>query len=68
MRLVEWDQKEDYQPHERGDAFPQYYENGDRYRWDNPMMWAYRWWLYAVDMAYLGHNSFDPMWLMGGEL
>lgn len=68
MRLVEWGQQEAYQPLERGDAFPQFYENGDRYRWCNEMDWSYRFWLHGVWTMERKHNTFDPAYLMGGEL
>ena len=68
MRLLEVFQKPDYQPLDRGEAFPQFHEDGDRYQWNNPMCWAYRWWLHAKLEAPNGHNDFDPMFLMGGEL
>jgi hypothetical protein len=68
MRLLEVFQKEDYQPLERGEAIPQFYENGDKYWWHNPMCWAYRFWMHGVWTMEIGHNTFDPAYLMGGEL
>jgi hypothetical protein len=68
MRLVDFGQKEDYQPLERGDSFPQFYENGDRYEWHIPMCWNYRFWLRGVCSMEMSRNTFEPMWLMGGEL
>jgi hypothetical protein len=68
MRLVDFGQKEDYQPLERGEAFPSFYENGDRYQWQNPMCWSYRFWLHGVWTMELENNTFDPAYLMGGEL
>lgn len=68
MRLLEVFQKPDYQPLDRGEAFPQFHEDGDRFRVFNNMMWAYHWWIHATWEAPMGHNTFDPAWLMGGEL
>ena len=45
MRLIDFGQKEDYIPLERGIAFPQEYENGDTYKWYNPMCFNYKYWL-----------------------
>ena len=69
MRVVDYGVKEEYQPLCRGEAFPQFYENGDRFRWSNPMCWNYRFWLEGCHHK-VGHrlNDFDPTWLMGGEL
>jgi hypothetical protein len=62
-------QKPDYQPLDRGEAFPQFHKDGDRYQWQNPMDWNYRFWLAGIVVMELKRqNTFDPMWLMGGEL
>ena len=68
MRMLEIFQKEDYQPLDRGGAFPQWYENGDKYHWDNPFDWGYRFWLHGVWIMEMSNNTFDPSYLMGGEL
>lgn len=68
MRLIDVFEKEDYQPLERGEAFPQFYENGDRYEVHNVMDWNYRFWLHGVWTMERSHNRFDPAYLMGGEL
>lgn len=68
MRLVEFGDKEDYQPLDRGEAFPQFYENGDKTCWCHPMDWNYRFWLVGTWVMEMSHNKFDPTWLMGGEL
>ena len=68
MRLVEYGQREDYQPLERGEAFPQFYETGDKFSWYTPWDWSYSFWLYGTIIMERHYNDFDPMWLMGGEL
>jgi hypothetical protein len=68
MRLVDWGQQEAYQPLARGEAFPQYYENGDRYRWAHEGMWGYHFFLHGIWTHKIAHNTFDPVYLMGGEL
>ncbi len=74
MRLVEFGQKEDYQPADRGSAFPQYYENGDRYKWWNPMDFKLRYWQYFVQWADLEfglkmpEDTLGECLMMGGEL
>lgn len=68
MRLQDWDQADDYKPLERGEAFPQFYEDGDKVRWHHEMMWNYRFWQSGVFAMEVQHNTFDPMWLMGSEL
>ena len=68
MRLVDALEPEDYQPLERGSAFTQYYENGDKCCWYNNMDWHHKFWLYGTWEMPAGHNRFDEAWLMGGEL
>lgn len=68
MRLLNVFQKPDYEPHERGSAFPQFHEDGDKYQWQHPMCWNYRFWLHGVWNMEFSHNTFDPAYLMGGEL
>lgn len=68
MRLLDVFQKPDYEPHERGGAFPQFHEDGDKYTWCNPFDWNYRFWLHGVWTTEISHNTFDPAYLMGGEL
>ncbi len=73
MRLLDTFQKEDYQPLERGQAIPQFYENGDRYICSNAYHWSWRFWYWLS-----GECRFHPyspvehdrlhMLLMGGEL
>lgn len=71
MRLLDFGQAEDYQPLERGAAFPQFYESGDRYVWENPWAWSWSFWYflqwhcrYHPDVS----NDEAAMLLMGGEL
>lgn len=71
MRLIDFGEPELYQPLERGSAFPQFYENGDRYVWENPWAWSWTFWYflhwhcrYHPDIA----NDEAAMLLMGGEL
>jgi hypothetical protein len=69
MRLLDVFQKPDYEPHERGGAFPQFHEDGDKYQWSSSMDWGYHFWLQGLwQMETPRDNTFDPMWLMGGEL
>lgn len=65
MRLIDFGQKEDYYPLERGESFPQFYENGDQHRWDHPMLWHYRFWHLECLRASPDEQG---MLLMGGEL
>lgn len=68
MRLIDLFQKPDYYPLERGQAFPQYHEDGDKVEWHHPGLWHYRFWHHGVCIMYASHNTFDPSYLMGGEL
>jgi len=66
MRLIDFGDKEDYQPLERGTAFPQFYEDGDRYDPHHPMLWHHRFWYEMRANRLL--NEPEKMYLMGGEL
>ena len=67
MRLLEWNEKEDYQPLERGNALPQYYENGDKYNChSNAFDWHYKFW-HQVFSGGQDHSE-QCLNLMGGEL
>jgi len=74
MRLIEFGQKEDFQPLARGAAFPQFYENGDRYTWWHPVQFSNRYWMYFVqwvDMEYgmrMPEDILIEALMMGGEL
>lgn len=68
MRLLDFGDKPAYVPHERGEAFPQFYEDGDKYSWHHNGMWDWHFWLRGVFHCQIQHNTFDPIWLMGGEL
>ena len=68
MRLLDVFQKPDYVPLERGEAFPQFHEDGDKVTWHHPMCWNYLFWRDGCWTMPMGHNTFDPAWLMGGEL
>jgi hypothetical protein len=67
MRLVDVFQKEDYQPIERGTAFPQFYENNDKYIPGNVMNYHYRFWLSATHEQQF-HNVMEESYMMGSEL
>jgi hypothetical protein len=67
MRLIEWGQQEAYQPLQRGEALPQYYETGDRFTWEHAMMWHYRFWNHVL-CEVNGRPDEYSMMLMGGEL
>ena len=74
MRLVDSGQPEQYQPLERGCAFPQYYENGDRYKWYFPYDFHNRYWMYFIQWADCefgklhDKESQAEALMMGGEL
>lgn len=74
MRLIGTFVREDYQPLERGGAFPQYYENGDRYKWWHPMSFNNRYWLNFIqwsDMEFgfkMPEDLLSETLMMGGEL
>lgn len=74
MRFIEVFQKEDYQPLDRGAAFPQFYENGDRYKWWNPMDFTYRYWQNFIQWSEIEFRFKMPedllseTLMMGGEL
>jgi hypothetical protein len=68
VRLLDVFQKEDYQPLERGCAFPQYYENGDLYKWHHPFCWSYQFWKHLQWDALSRREDDLEMLLMGGEL
>jgi hypothetical protein len=70
MRLIEWGGRELVVPDERGDSVPQFYENGDKFHWANPMMWHYRFWNLMLLESTYPHPTDDEqgMLLMGGEL
>jgi ATP-independent RNA helicase DbpA len=61
MRLVEFGQKEDFQPLDRGCAFPQFYENGDRYTWWNPMDFNLRYWMQFIQWSELEFGFKEEM-------
>ena len=71
MRLLDFGQKPDYVPLERGSAFPQYHEDGDKFKWWNPMDFSYRFW---HDSRWLGvtelmhRDRAIELCMMGGEL
>ena len=67
MRMIDWNEKEDYQPLERGNAFVQFYENGDKFDChNNAFDWHHYFWHYCLS-AGLGSND-QIINLMGGEL
>lgn len=68
MRLLDFGEKPEYYPLDRGEAFPQFHEDGDAYQIFNPMDWNYDFWLHGVWELSAGHNRFDATYLMGGEL
>lgn len=68
MRLLGLFQQPDYYPLDRGESFPQFHEDNDRYMWHHPGLWNYRFWIAGVNEMPMGHNTFDPAWLQGGEL
>lgn len=74
MRLLDIFQKEDYQPLERGSAFPQFYENGDQYKWWHVMDFKLRYWNYFIQWAEwefqfkMPHEELTEALMMGGEL
>lgn len=74
MRLIEVFQKEDYQPLDRGAACPQFYENGDKFKWWNPMVFTNRYWLNFVQWSDTEWGFKSPQdelaeaLMMGGEL
>lgn len=74
MRLIDWQQPEAYQPLERGAAFPQTYENGDKFRWWNPMDFNNRYWINFIQWSDLVLSRSVPYderaecLMMGGEL
>lgn len=72
MRLLDVFQKEDYQPLERGEGFPQFYENGDRYKWWNAMDFGYRFWhsmcMETCELPRMPRDDAFEVMLMGGEL
>ena len=74
MRLVHWGQKEDFQPLDRGAAFPQFYENGDAYKPWNPFDFHSPYWLYFIHWSDFEWQFLWPRdvlaeaLMMGGEL
>lgn len=74
MRLVNFGQKEDFYPIERGAAFPQFYENGDHYTWWNPMNFSNKYWMQFIQWSDLEWGFRIPLdeaaeaLMMGGEL
>lgn len=68
MRLIDVFQRPDYQPMDRGDAFPQYYEDGDRAKWHHPFEWHYYFWQHLQWDSINGSDDALEMLLMGGEL
>ena len=74
MRLIDFGQKEDYIPLERGIAFPQEYENGDTYKWYNPMCFNYKYWLEMIQRSEfevgfkMSKYTLAEALMMGGEL
>jgi len=68
MRLLEWNQKEDYQPLERGSAFVQFYENNDKYVWWHPFCWNWHFWHHMTCDSPSRREDDEEMMLMGGEL
>ncbi len=74
MRLLDFGEQADYQPLDRGEAFPQYYQDGDKCTWQNPMHWNYKFWQMLLCESI--HHPTSPgagqdaasMMLMGGEL
>lgn len=74
MRFIEVFQKEDYQPLDRGAAFPQFYENGDRYKWWRPTCFTYRYWQNFIQWSEIEFGFKMPedllseALMMGGEL
>jgi len=74
MRLVNWPYQEGYQPLDRGAAFVQFYENGDKVKWHHPMLFNLRYWQYFIQWADLEFgirmpdNVLGEALMMGGEL
>lgn len=68
MRLLQVFQAPDYRPIGRGDALPQFHEDGDKYSWQYNMLWNYEFWRAGVAHCEIQNNTFNPTWLMGGEL
>ena len=72
MMLPALFQPESSTPLERGISFPQYWDNGDRVTWWNPMDFSYRFWDHLVTEAYelpkSGRDIAVETLLMGGEL
>jgi len=67
MRLIEWGEKLDYYPLDRGISTPQYWEDGDKYdAYPNPFLWNQRFWFDCMS-AGLGRGERLEN-LMGGEL
>lgn len=72
MRLLDWNQKPDFEPLERGEAFPQFHENGDRFTWRNDWSWHWPFWYFLQSECRFHPGSTDndeaAMLFMGGEL
>lgn len=68
MRLLDYGDRHDYKPLDRGTAFIQYYEDGDKYEIFDNMIWNYYFWHEGVWHLEIRHNEFDPTWTMGSEL
>lgn len=70
MRLIEWGRREDYQPLERGASFPQFYENGDPYKWWGAMDFnqQYYWYFIQLELESSPNDVLPEALMMGGEL
>lgn len=69
MRLLDVFETGDFQPLERGLAFPQYYENGDKYFPGNVMDYHYYFFIYATHESIQPlYNGMEQSYLMGNEL
>lgn len=67
MRMLEFGDKENYSPLERGNAFVQYYENGDKFDChSNAFDWHY-YFRHQCLSGGLGNND-QMVNLMGNEL
>lgn len=67
MRMLDWNEPEHYQPLDRGNAFVQYYENGDKYDChSNAFDWSYDFWFRCLSGG-VGRKESNEN-LMGGEL
>lgn len=66
-----WD-REDYESIARGAAFPQFYENGDSYKWWNPFDFSYRFWhsmcVETCELPRMPRDDAFEVMMMGGEL